>query len=328
MNDMDSPPHPCDFRRWLSPGLVEALVTNPFWTNICADRELQPEIGCGSITVYYRGQPLLTDLRLHDGSVTAAVDRRLLPLESSAQSYHRHVPMRWRDEAGFAFDPPLSPQAVGFGEPGVMRAYKRLAKYAGVPDGLRHRIAIDPRNRILDQDVGFEGNEYCAIDLAYFDPSIGKLCFAVIMHCADERLLVPSDKPAVVRQLRAYGVWLGQHSDSIAAAYGNVVRLKRALGLGERVKGVPDELSVLIRPVLIIGGCTDEAVEQIRWARRAENRNSWSTLWLHLEDVAAGLIVCGRSGPSLAMREVVDGDAGDVEMLKFCFDQKGPNSPV
>lgn len=278
MSDMNAPPHAGDFRRWLWPGLVEALVTNPFWQNICADRELQPEIGCGSITVYYRGQCLLTELRLHDGSLTAAVDRRLLPLESSAQSYHRHLPIRWRDDAGFAFDPPLSPQAVGLGEPGVLRTFKRMAKFAGMPDGLRHRIAIDPRNRILDQEVGFEGNLYGPIDLAYFDPSIGKFCFAVIMHCADERLLVHSQKPAVVRQLRSYGVWLAQHSDAIAAAYGNVVRLKRALGLGERIEGVPEQLSVLTRPVLIIGGCTDEDVERIRWARGPENRNSWSPL--------------------------------------------------
>ncbi|HVC95912.1 MAG TPA: hypothetical protein VND64_19640 [Pirellulales bacterium] len=326
MIDMNSPPRVDDFCRSLSPDLVESLVNNPFWRNICADRELQPEIGYGSITVYYRGQALLTDLRLEGGSLTggsltAAVDRHLLPLESSTESYHRHLPMRWRDDAGFAFDPPPSPRAIAFGTPDVLHAYKRMAKFAGAPDGIRHRFAVDPRNRIVDQEVGFAGNVHGPIDLAYFDPSIEKLCFAVIAHRADERLLVPTDKPAVVLQLRAYGVWLAQQRESIAAAYGNVVRLKRALGLGERVEGVPEELTVLIRPLLIIGGCTDVAidVERIRWARHPENRNSWSPLWPHLEDVAAGLIVCGRPEPSLAVREAAKQEAGDGETGKFWF---------
>ncbi len=250
MNDTHAPSHADEFRRWLSPELVETLVNNPFWRNICADRERRPEIGYGSITVYYRGQALLTDLRLESRSLsggppsgrslTAAVDRHLLPLEPCTESYNRHLPMRWRDDAGFAFDPPLSPRAIGFGTPDVLQAYKRMAKFAGAPDGLRHRFAVDPRNRVLDQEIGFAGNVHSPIDLAYFDPSIEKLCFAVIKHCADETLLVPSDKPGVVRQLRAYGVWLAQQRDSIAAAYGNVVSLKRAFGLGERIDGVPD----------------------------------------------------------------------------------------
>jgi hypothetical protein len=324
MNDMNAPLRADDFRRWLSPELVDTLFNNPFWRNICADRELQPEIGYGSITVYYRGQALLTDLRLDggsesSGSLTAAVDRHLLPFESATESYHRHLPMRWRDEAGFDFDPPLSPRAVGFGSTDVLHAYKRMAKFAGAPDGLRHRFAVDPRNRLLDQEIGVAGNVHSPIDLAYFNPSIEKLCFAVIKHCADERLLVPSDKPAVVWQLRAYGVWLAKHHDSIAAAYGNVVRLKRALGLGKRIEGVPDELSVLTRPVLVIGGCTDVDVERIRWARHQENRNSWSPLWPNLEDVAAGLIICGNSEPSLAIREADDGKAGDGDSGKFWF---------
>ncbi|HUY34914.1 MAG TPA: hypothetical protein VMV69_19360 [Pirellulales bacterium] len=316
--------HADDFRRWLSQELVETLVNNAFWRNICADRELQPEIGYGSITVYHRGQALLTDLRLDDrsptgGSLTAAVDRHLLPLESSTDCYNRHLPMRWRDEAGFAFDPPLSPRAIAFGTPDVLQTYKRIARFSGAPDGLRHRIAIDPRNRVLDQEIGFKGNLYGRIDLAYFDRSIGKLCFAVIKHCADEGLLAPSQKPAVVRQLRSYGVWLAQQCDSIVAAYGNVVRLKRALGLGERVEGVPEQLSVLTRPVLIIGGCTDEDVERIRWARFPENRNSWLPLWPHLEDVAAGLIVCRCPEPSLEIKEAADRNAGDGDSVKFWF---------
>ena len=37
-------------RRHLSPELIKALNDSPFWNNICADHELQPEIrdGCGA----------------------------------------------------------------------------------------------------------------------------------------------------------------------------------------------------------------------------------------------------------------------------------------
>ena len=139
------------------------------------------------------------------------------------------------------------------------------------------------------------------------------------MYCADERLLVPSHKPAVVRQLRAYGIWIAQQCDAIAAAYGNVVRLKRALGLGERIEDVPEQLSVLTRPVLIIDGCTDDDVERIRWARRPENRNTWSPLWSHLEDVAAGLIVCGCLEASLAIQETLATEAANGDTATFLF---------
>jgi len=292
------------FRRHLQDQLLQTLVGNPAWAAICSDRQLHPEVRAGRLTVYYMGQALLREVRLDkNGSLVASVHHKFVPLQRSTPDFY--LGLRWDDSTGLAFDSGLSPQPPGTLEPDVLKAYKRMMKYeAGPEDILQQHIASDPRNCVLDQQTEFPARTHNKIDLAYFDPSIGKVCFAEIKRFDDARLFAPAGEPEVIRQLRAYGIWLREQSDTISTEYRRVVAAKRALGLGGRIKEAPDgELSVLTKPVLVIGNCTDADVRQIRQARsRPADGDTWSLLWRHLETVAAGLIISGGVGCDLAIR--------------------------
>lgn len=68
------------FRRSLSPQTVEFLKRNRLWQNLCADRDLQPEIRDDAVTVYYRGGALLRNLRVIRNSLLADVQPKYVPI--------------------------------------------------------------------------------------------------------------------------------------------------------------------------------------------------------------------------------------------------------
>ena len=291
------------FRRNLSQEFVETLKHNPFWTTVCSDRQLQPEIRNNVVTIYFCGQALIRDLRLQGGNLSGSVHHKFVPLQKMNPSIY--LPVTWKSPKGFAFEEQLLPQIPGEGKPEIVNAYKRLMKFeAGPEDLLQQAIICQPHNLIIDQQVEFPIEGSNKIDICYYDPSIEKIVFAEIKRKDDVRLIGPNEEPEVIAQLRAYGETIQKQQDAILAAITKVIRLKRELGLGDRLQGIPEDgLKLEPKPLLVIGNCNDQDVSQIQNTRKLpRNGGPWSPLWKHLEHVACGLIACGPKGCRMSIR--------------------------
>ena len=156
----------------------------------------------------------------------------------------------------------------------------------------------------MDQQVAFPCGGRNKIDICYYDPSAERLVFAVVRRIDDPRLLVPKEQPELVDELKACSAWIERERDAIVSACTEVIRLKRQLGLGDRLQGVPQNgLSVETKPVLVIGYCTPQEVREMRSISKGEHTNTrWSGLWKHLADVCCGVILCGADGCRLDIR--------------------------
>jgi hypothetical protein len=175
---------------------------------------------------------------------------------------------------------------------------------AGPEDILQQKIIAQPQNLVIDQQIEFSTANSSKIDLCYYDPSIKKIVFAEIKRKDDLRLFGPDDKPEVISQLQAYTKAIRQEEKAILKGLTTVIRLKRELGLQDRLEGIPEEgLQVEQKPLLIIGNCTDKEVRQIAHARKnRRDASPWSRLWNDLEEVACGLIICGTGGCRLSIK--------------------------
>lgn len=288
------------FRRHLSSEFVQALKSNPFWARVCSDRQLQPEIRNNVVTIYYCGQALVRELRIRNGRLSASVHHKFVPLQKTSPSVY--LPLTWNGATGFVFEEKLQPQLLSNGSSEVLKNCKRLMKFeAGPEDVLQQNIITNARNLILDQQIEFPGMGSNKIDLCHFDPSIARVVFVEIKRKEDLRLFGPGEEPEVIGQLRSYAEIIRGQEEFIMNGLAAVIRLKRELGLDSRLTGVPDDgLCLELKPLLVIGNCTDQDVQQIRRARQQGN-GSWSSLWKHLDKVACGLIACGPKGCCLSL---------------------------
>lgn len=287
------------FRRFLPEELINALLRQPFWANLIADRQLAPEIRDGHLTVYYRGGALLQSLRL-DGpsSLAAEVHPKYVPVRASRSS----VRLTWR-ENGFAFADEVEAMPLGSAVMDVLAAYKEEMAKALLkrPEAeVVQQIIERTENTILDQEIAFQepGLPRDKIDLCHYDAGLRKLVFVEVKRVDDDRLLKPEGRPEVLGQLAAYTQRLEPNRPLVLEAYRTVVTCKRKLGLAEWLKSVPEggAADLLTRPVLVIGNCSAADVKAIK-----SKADGWAPLMAGLPSVAAGLILCGNRGCRLAL---------------------------
>jgi hypothetical protein len=290
-------------QRNLSDALVTALIESPFWRNICADPELQPEIRGGHVTVYYKGRGLIRELQLEGDRLVAKTHNKYIPISYTGND---DVLLAVDDAKSLQLDKPgqFNPEPPGLCNASMLRRYKRSASMAKkFPEGdlvqkiIRHQGFS---NLVVDQEIAFQapGESRDEVDLCYFDSTTKRLVFVEVKRRCDVRLLPsPNEPPEVLQQLKAYSQRLKDNRDCILKTYSHAVALKRELGLEERLKGVPKNLTDLReKPLLVIGDCTKEDVSQIM-----EAQGEWSSLLDGLEDVAGGLILCGTAGCRLSL---------------------------
>jgi hypothetical protein len=288
-------------RRHLSPELIKALNDSPFWNNICADHELQPEIRDGHVTVYYRGRGLIRQLQLEDGRLTAKTNQKYIPISFTGKSA----------DVGFVADMASGLQFTQEGQPEPLRLcdIETLGRYktcavAGseFPEGdlVQKIVCHNSKNQIVDQEIAFQrpGESRDKVDICYFDTKMNRLVFVEVKRREDGRLVGSGRSPKVLQQLSAYGQRLKDHRDEILDAYRHVVSWKRRLGLGDRLNQVPDNgpSDLLEKPLLVIGDCNKDDVHRIMGGE-----DGWAPLLDGLKDVAAGLILCGTTGCRLSL---------------------------
>jgi hypothetical protein len=156
---------------------------------------------------------------------------------------------------------------------------------------------------IVDQEIEFQQPGESSpdkIDICHYDSVLNCLAFVEVKGLHDGRLYSRGgDLPEVVDQLRRYGDRITEDQQRTSEALQNVVAIKRGLGLGDRLDGVPanEPLRLLRKPVLVIGDCSRLDVQQI-----INGDETWEPLVNALRDVAAGLILCGSNGCNLDLR--------------------------
>ena len=293
------------FRRHLSQELINALKESPFWCNICADDELQPEIRDGHITVYYKGRGLIRELQLEDGRLAARTNQKYIPISFTGKSADVHFVA---DVAGgLQFTQEGQPEPLRLCEKETLSCYKACAAAENeFPEGdlVQKIVCHDSKNQIIDQEAAFQrrGERRDKVDICYFDVKMNKLVFVEVKRREDGRLVGSGRSPEVLQQLSAYGQRLKDHRDEILNAYRHVVSLKRKLGLGHRLAQVPDDgpSDLLGKPLLVIGDCNEHHKDDVR--RIMGGEDEWAPLLNGLKDVAAGLILCGTTGCRLSLK--------------------------
>lgn len=282
--------------RNLSPELIVALQSSPFWNNVRSEIDLQPEIRDDAVTVYYRGGAMLGELRLLDGTLIADVHHKFVPLQRMAAS--ATLRLACSGPAGLQFARPPEPLPFGLGDSLVLSRYREVMAATLKPEGeLIQRIVTypDKKNQIIDQQIVFSatGESTDEIDLCHFDDSQRKILFIEVKRREDARLTEPREAPEVLDQLDGYSRRLKRHRAELLDQCRRVVSCKRSLGLGDRLQLVPDDgaSDLLEKPILVIGRCSRDDVRQIQ---AGEGR--WAKLRKELPEVAAGLILCGNDG--------------------------------
>lgn len=296
------------FRRSLSEKFVDRLRVAPFWPNVVANTALQPEIRDEYVTIYCRGSGLIQDLRLDGDRWTARTHATFIPVEPTQG---RYLELRCDNGLGLQFSAPPTPRSPALLSDETLTAF--LGCLPKKPeDILKDAIIRHEGNQILDQEIAFadSSEDRDRVDLCAFLPDQEAMALVEIKRIEDERLLDKNGQVEVIAQLGAYAARLSKESIEILAAYQNVVRLKRLLGLGDRLRQVPEDgpISFLAKPMLVIGGCTDPDVDEIKMGH-----GRWASLVRGLPEVSSGLILCGKS-----CKLVLDRRFRNVR----CFDQR------
>lgn len=288
-------------QRSLSDDYVQSLIATKFWQAIRTDDDLFPEIRMNAITVFYRGAALIRNLRLDGDAFTGTMHPKYIPLRTDAQS---KVELATTAE-GLCFATPVRAWPLGDANADVLQAYKlRMQSIGGPENKIIHAFCSHPGNVIVDQELELQttgSGTADKIDLLSFDPTSSAFSFVVVKGITDRRLREGlNGLREVADQLKLYGERIHAHADSIRSAIEHIIELKLRLGLGERVapcQGNPAK-RLLAKPILVIGGCRDQEVQDILL-----RRNGWESLLECLEHVSAGLILCGSDGTRLDLAE-------------------------
>lgn len=284
-------------RRQLSDDLVKALVNSPFWRNIIADRELHPEIRDDRVTVYYSGCAIMRELNSQRGQLRCSVSLQHVPFDRDDS---REATLICSNQHGLEFEAKPEPIPLGLGNTSVIAAYK--AAVCIRPEQKLLGAVLNHQNNagiVVDQEIAFPGNNG-RIDLCYFDCNLKKLAFVEIKRVNDRRLLSCGGMaPEVLTQLKNYADRFAAERECILEAFRQTIKLKRGLGLEERVSNIPEgnPSDLLMQPILAIGGCDTETVNSIR-----NGDDRWQPLMESLPDLAAGLYLFGDSGFTLGLR--------------------------
>lgn len=294
-------------QRYVSPNLIARLVESTFWRNIVGDPDLQPEIRDGKITVYYRGSAFLHELRLSKNQLVAGVSRAYVPLEDHGEGSELEVCMT---SAGLiSFKHKLKAMDLGIASKEARKAFKkRIVEVQGRrAEGAIVQAMCNPkRNIIVDQEISFadrRGTEGRAktdkIDLCCYEPIKKKLLFVEVKRLEDPRLKAARDTRAeIIGQLEDYGRRLRQCQEQIPGVLAKVVKWKRALGMAEKYRALPEEESVAIfeKPALVVGNCDKTAVKRIL----SDTQPNFPKI-AEIAEVASAIFLCGGDGCAIRM---------------------------
>jgi hypothetical protein len=300
-----NPPMP--FRRSIDDQLIERLKESLFWQHICQDSELRPEIRNGSVTVYYRGNALLQGLKLKRGRLVATIHRKYIPLNHEGEA---DVRIHTDDGGNLRYSPHPTPLELDCCDERTRDRFKcRLNELSkGTEEDIVHSLICKRGNVVIDQQIAFkEGGDPQAdrIDLCVYNKRRKCLAFVEVKRKNDSRLFAPRHNQVaeVLEQLRRYVSRIEAQRTEILDAYRRVVQWKHDLGLQVGLDELPVECTVMSRPVLLIGGCSQPDVDAI-----LRGDGYWAISREQLERVASALLVCGDRGRDLNFGpEVVQG---------------------
>jgi len=282
--------------------LPDQWIENPpaFLANLTSDPELFLEIRDNSITVYYRGKAVIRNLCIRDGQICGSIHYRYIPI---TRPDSRYVSVAL-GESGFEYMPPVGPISLGFLSAEVLAEIKLTVRSTnpGKEGGVIQGAVMRPENQIVDQEIKFQDAGYRVadkIDICIFDQHVNGFSMVEVKGILDNRLIATDGSvPEVINQMQRYRVRIEANAACLVEAFVHIVKLKRELGLRDRLSEIPEAVprKIVDRPLLVIGGCSKIDVDEIL---AAEGR--WQPLMDHLPKVASGLILCGTTGARLQL---------------------------
>ena len=287
--------------RHVSDCLAVALNGSQFWQAIVSDPDLQPEIRNDAVTVYFKAQALIRDLRLGPSGLVGQTHFRFVPLRCMENAPYLVQAM---SDSGMTIAGDASPLSLANGEPEVLAQYKRMINAACSPESkVVGRIMSRNLGAIIDQEYEFAESglpERDRIDVCFCEPQLDCIAFAEVKVIHDRRLRTTNGGiPEVIRQLRRYQKRISDNSTDLASEFAQVLADKRRIGLQDRVTVVSESACrrMLAKAVLIIGVCSRDDV-----AALLEPATEWQPLMSALPEVAAGLILCEHKGCRLSVK--------------------------
>lgn len=300
-------------RRQLSDSLVELLI--PLLSGIVEDWELQVEIREEAVTIYHRGAALIRHLHLEHGQLVGDIHYKYVPLQRPENTDYLRLTS---DSEGLEFVAAPQPLSLKNLSSERLEDYKRMMKSvcSDLEAAVIHGIVARMGNWIVDQELKFQaagipGND--KIDLCHFDTRLNALALVEVKGLHDSRLKSRDGaEPEVIPQLRRYRSRIETCRAEILEAGASCIAFKRRLGFANRLLEVPESgpLSLLKKPVLVIGGCSREDVRNI-----LEGEEEWQRLREGLELEAAGIILCGKHGCHLSLRNSGQSIIFDAEIF-------------
>ena len=288
--------------RFLSDEYVQSLPSMPFWQAMLRDRELFPEIRNNAVTVYYRGAALIRDIRLKNGNFIGKTHVRYIPLRSTDSVAVEFISSTLN---GLNFSNAIEPWPLANADQDVLAAYKqRMKLIGGAERNVIDSLCRHSGNVIVDQEMKFQtrgDQKPDKIDILAYSAVDSTYCFVEVKSVTDSRLAMGSDGVReVVAQLRRYCDRIRAHAEDISQDIESTIKFKTSLGLGDRVAACHGVAAtrILAKPILAIGGCSDRDVRSI-----LQRDGVWESMIDSLNEVAAGLILCGQGGTRLDLAD-------------------------
>lgn len=247
--------------------LFSELRTNPpiWWENLKKDCDVYVDIRKdNSLNVYYMGASVM-NLTFKRG-YCAEIHFKFVPIQPKGNDYlklqfqHNSVGINPNDLK-------IRTDFENF-NPAALRAIKKQIELFYSKDGekaLQARIVKkDPC--IIDTEFAFGANRARSvrIDLVRLDPHQHKIVFFELKLLSDARLYIDSNedgKKNIIDQLNDYCEFIQMNGRELGKYYATLFRIKRSLGLiSGKLSEIKetDRFEVLEKPVLLVGGCSEE----------------------------------------------------------------------
>jgi hypothetical protein len=270
-----------------------------WWRNIVSlnrrDKDIDVQLRENNINVYYLMHNLLKLMLKHKTRIVAQIHRKYIPFETKIPNYleldiiDNEVNVSQRCKAEFKEAKFITDNLLDNGNLRLIK--KEIDKYVGEEKRYQSKLIEQNKETILDAEIAMPGirgeNGNTRIDMMNFDKKEQKIIAVELKLIGDQRLY----SGEIIKQLRNYNNFMKNNPDSIARAYQNVIRVKKALGLID-TNILPDSIDksqVESRVLLCIIGYTQDRINNYI-------NNNLDDLKEKIKEFALGVYFFGKGG--------------------------------
>jgi hypothetical protein len=268
--------------------LFKNLENNPpnWWKTLVNDKDIYIEIRKDNyMDVYYNGGNIIKELRFEKGEYTGRIHYKyLLSDKADYIAYNFSA-----DGKSMIKKPAVDLLSFkNFNENGVLDRIKANISWhypAASEKGVQARFILQKDSCFIDSEFAYSTDDgLMRIDLVWLDLKLKKIVPVELKLMGDSRLY----NHEIADQLKTYATFFENNQSELLKYYQKVFEIKKRLSiLSEGLKGLSpiDDFTILTKPLLVIGGCTEA------WIKN--NQDDISKL---VSSVAYGTIYYGSVG--------------------------------